>query len=327
MRSYSILAARFIALSWLAVSTIPCSAGEPLKLSLQEAIRLALLPAGQAKLQLVAEAERMAQSQLQQVRSAIALHVDGDLSDRVLRFDLRSIGVDLPQVSPFVANVELPNVVGPFTVMDAEVRLTKSVLNRSVAHQVQAARESLESVKTQNQGVSAEIVAQTARAYLDALRAKSEADLATENVKLSEGSVSLADERKANGTVTGAEVRHANLDLAEARQKLFSAQTAYPSAILQLVALIGIPFDTPVELTDQPVYRPENTTLREALEKALKSRVDLTAAGQDIEALRLKERAVAAEALPSLTVFANAGELTGGADAERGHRYCFFADL
>src|ERR1700733_15770838 len=109
---------RFLRPIWgLSVSLFICPAAEPLKLSMQEAIRLALLPAGQTKLQLAAEAERMAESQLQGVRSATALHLDADVSDRVLRFDLRSIGVELPQVSPFVANVGLPSVVGPFTVM------------------------------------------------------------------------------------------------------------------------------------------------------------------------------------------------------------------
>jgi outer membrane protein TolC len=295
---------------WLSVFQCICPAAEPLKLSMEEAIRLALLPAGQARLQLAAEAERMAESQLQEVRSATALHLDAGVSDRVLRFDLRSIGVELPQVSPFVANVELPTVVGPFTVMDAEVRATKSVVNRSVAHQVQAARESVESVKSQSKGVAAEITAQTARAYLEALRAKSETDLAEENVKLSEGGVNLADERRANGIVTGSEVRRANLELAAARETLFSAQTAYKSAVLQLVALIGIPFDTPVELTDQPVYRPQTAGLEEAIQTAFKSRSELATAELDIQSLRFKEGAIVAESLPTLAVFANAGELT-----------------
>jgi outer membrane protein TolC len=292
------------------VSLFICHAAEPLKLSMREAIRLALLPAGEARLQLAVEAERVAESQLQEVRSATALHLDADVSDRVLRFDLRSIGVELPQVSPFVANVALPVVVGPFTVMDAEVRATKSVVNRSAAHQVQAARQTVESVKTRSKGVAAEITAQTARAYLDALRAKSETDLAVENVKLSEGAVSLANERKANGIVTGADVRRSNLDLAAAHETLFSAQAAYKGEVLQLVALIGIPFDTSVELTDQPVYQPHNANLEEALHTAFKSRSELAAADLDMESLRLKARAIAAESLPTLAVFANAGELT-----------------
>lgn len=302
---------RFLApLLWLSVSPFLCNAAEPLKLSMQEAIRLALLPAGQAKLQLAAEAERVAESQLREVRSATALHLDADVSDRVLRFDLRSIGVELPQVSPFVANVELPVIVGPFTVMDAEVRATKSIVNRAAKHQVQAARESVESVKAQSKGLAVEITVQTARAYLDALRAKSETDLAAENVKLSAGGVSLAGERRANGIVTGAEVRRANLNLAAARESLFAAQTAYRSALLQLVALIGIPFDTPVELTDQPVYRPQTTSLGEAIQTAFKSRSELASADLDIETLRLKQQAIASEARPTLAVFANAGELT-----------------
>src|SRR5580698_9906994 len=196
----------------LATSVFVCSAAQPLKLSLQEAIRLALLPTGQARLQLAAEAEQVAEIKLKEVRAATALHVDAGISDRVLRFDLRSIGVEIPEVSPFVANVQFPQVVGPFTVLDSRVRASKSVVNRAAARQVQAAEESVESVKAQSKSVVAQITADTVRAYLTALRAKSEAELAALGVKLSEERESLAEERRTQGLVTGGEVRRANLD-------------------------------------------------------------------------------------------------------------------
>jgi outer membrane protein TolC len=301
----------FVALiSWLAASAGVRCAAEPLKLSLQEAVRLALLPTGQARLQLASEAEKVAESRVQQTRAATALHMDAGISDRVLRFDLRSIGIDIPEVSPFVANVEFPSVVGPFTVLDSRIRASKSVVNRSAARQVQAARESVESARTQTKAVATQITAETARAYLNALRAKSETDLAAEGVKVSEGTVSLAEERRDKGLVTGSEVRRSNLDLAEARQALFAAQTAYKSALLQLVALIGIPLDTQVELTNQPVYHPESPSLEEAIQTAFRSRTELAVADLDVQRLRLNERAIAAQSLPTLEVFADAGELT-----------------
>jgi outer membrane protein TolC len=299
-----------VLISFLAASAVICSAAEPLQLSLQEAIRLALLPAGQAQLQLAAETEKVAEIHVQQTRAQTALQVDAGISDRVLRFDLRSIGVDIPQVSPFVANVEFPSVVGPFTVLDSRVRLTKSVLNRSAARQVQAAREAVESAKSQSKGVVSQITSETARAYLSALRAKSEADLATEGVKLSSETVSLANARHDKGLVTGTDVRRANLDLAGARQTLFEAETAYRSAVLQLVAEIGIPLDTKVELTDQPVFRSESPSLADAIQTAFASRSELTVADLDVQTLQLKDRAVAAQALPTLAVFADGGAVT-----------------
>ncbi len=299
-----------VLITWLAASAGGCVAAEPVKLTLEEAIRLALLPAGQARLELAAEAEKVAEIHVKQTRAATALQVDGGISDRVLRFDLRSIGVDIPQVSPFVSNVQFPAVVGPFTVMDSRVRVTKSVINRAAARQVQAAREEVESAKTQSKAVAGQITAETTRAYLSALRAKSEADLASESVKLSDETVSLANARKSKGLITGSDVRRTNLDLAEARETLLEAQSAYRSAVLQLVAAIGIPLDTSVELTDQPVYRPENETLEDALETAFRSRSELAVADLGVRNLRLNERAVAAQALPTLGVFADAGAVT-----------------
>ena len=150
-----------VLITWLAASAGGCVAAEPVKLTLEEAIRLALLPAGQARLELAAEAEKVAEIHVKQTRAATALQVDGGISDRVLRFDLRSIGVDIPQVSPFVSNVQFPAVVGPFTVMDSRVRVTKSVINRAAARQVQAAREEVDSAKTQSKAVAGQITAET----------------------------------------------------------------------------------------------------------------------------------------------------------------------
>lgn len=296
--------------AFLAASVTVCCAAEPVRLSLKEAIRLALLPAGQARLQLAQEAESAAESRVKQARAATALQVGADLSDRVLRFDLRSIGFDIPEVSPFVANVQFPSVVGPFTVLDSRIRATKSVLNKPAARQVQAAKESVEAVKTQNKGVAAQIAAQTARAYLDALRAKSEIDLAAENLKVREGGVSLAEARRTNGLVTGSDVRRANLDLNDARETLFAAQTAYQKATLQLVAAIGLPFETAVELTDHPEFQAQKVSLEDAVQTAFRSRPELSAADQEIATLRLNEQAIDAQGLPTLALFADGGAVT-----------------
>ncbi len=299
-----------ILISTLAASAEICSAAEVLALSLQEAVRLALLPAGQARLQLAAEAEKVAESHVRQARSATALQVDAGIADRVLRFDLRAIGVDIPEVSPFVANVEFPTVVGPFTVLDSRVRAAKSIVNRPAARQVQAARESLESAKTQTKAVASQIAAETARAYLNALRAKSETDLAAENIKFVEGGLSLATERRNSGLAIGSEVRRANLELAEARETLLAAETAYRSGILQLVAMIGVSLDTQVQLTDQPVFRQENSSLTEAIQTAFRSRIELQVADMDAQSLRLHERSIAAQSLPTFGVFADGGAVT-----------------
>jgi outer membrane protein TolC len=300
----------FVVVTFVAASCTVCRAAEPVRLSFEEAIRLALLPAGQARLQLAAEADQVAQLRVQQARSLTALQLDAGISDRVLRFDLRSIGVDIPEVSPFVANVNFPEVVGPFTVLDTRIRATKSIVNRSAARQLEAAKESAESTKGQSKVVAAQIAAETARAYLNASRARSEADFAAENVKLFESNVSLANERRTQGLVTGAEVRRANLDLAEARQKVFAAESAFRRSVLQLVAVMGIPLDTQLVLTDGPTYRKETPTLEQSLQTALQSRPELAVSNLQVQALRLNEQAIAAQSLPSLGVFGDFGILT-----------------
>jgi len=129
-------------------------------------------------------------------------------------------------------------------------------------------------------------------------------------VKSTEGRVGLAAARRDNGLATGADVRRANLDLAGARQSLFAAETNYRSALLTLVAIIGIPMDTPVELADRPVYRKESPSLEDAIRTAFASRSELAAGDREIQGLRLNDRVIAAQSSPTLSVFADGGALT-----------------
>jgi outer membrane protein TolC len=311
MPSFAPFVFRFLVLiSTVAATAETCAAADILKLSLREAIRLALLPADQARVQLALEAEKVAESQIRQARSAGAIHVDAGMSDRVMRFDLRSIGIDIPEVSPFVANVQFPAVVGPFTVLDSRVRVSKSIMNPAATRQVRAVEEKAEAARSQTKAVSAQVSAETARAYFSALRAQSDADLAAGNVKLAEARVGRANERKAQGLVTGGEVRRAELDVAEARQLLLTAETSGRRAILELLALIGAPLDTRVELTEQPMYHNDEPVLDDAIQAALRSRPEIELAGFETQALRLNERALSAQALPTLAVFVDAGAMT-----------------
>ncbi len=97
---------------------------------------------------------------------------------------------------------------------------------------------------------------QVARAYLAGLRAQASLDTERANVELSEALLRLAQQQKAAGTGTGIEITRAEVQLANDRQALLVAENDVDRTHLQLLKVIGLKLDNPVELTDRLSYIP-----------------------------------------------------------------------
>lgn len=294
----------------LLCSGFTASAEDSIQLDLKEAVRLALRPESQARLRTTENEKQLADARLALARSASALRVDGLVSQSTFRFDLRSIGVDLPQTSPFVVNVNLSPVVGPFSVLDTRMSAVKPLVDRSVSGQIATARDTVDAAKLVEVRVKEQIAAEVVRSYFNALFAASAVELAAKNVKQAEFAVGVEEVRKAQGLVTGAEVRRASLEVVVAQQKLASARADERMAKLQLLAMTGIDFNTQLVLTPLPPEESRVRTEQEALGEAMRSRPDWNGFQSQLKVLDSTHKAIEAQKLPTLAAFGNIGGLT-----------------
>jgi outer membrane protein len=277
-----------------------------LQLSLKQAVDMALAPDGNTRVKLAAEAITQAEARSAEARAALLPDIEGAISEQNQTRNLKAFGFVFPRIP--LAGFSIPTFVGPFDAFDARANVTQSIFDFSSIRGYQAAKVAVEAVKADNQGTRDQVTDQVARAYLAGLRAQATLDTAKANVDLSEALLKLAQSTKAAGTGTGIEVTRADVQLANDRQQLVVAENGVERSHLQLLKVIGLKLDRPVELTGALAYvAVENLDPAQALATARTNRSELKAQQDREVSAKLTYSGVKFERLPSLAAFADYG--------------------
>jgi len=277
-----------------------------LQLSMKQAVDLALAPDGNTRVKLAQEAIREAQARSMEARSALLPNLDGAISEQNQTRNLKAFGFQFPNIP--IPGFTIPTFVGPFDVFDARASVTQTVFDFSRTRTYQASKAAIESVKAENQGTRDQVAGQVARTYLAALRAQATLETAKANVALSDALLKLSQSQKTAGTGTGIEVTRAEVQLANDRQRQIVAQNDVERSHLQLLKVIGLKLESPVELTATLAYVPvASMDVAQALATARSSRAELEAQRHREESAKLSYSAAKLERLPSLGAFADYG--------------------
>lgn len=283
------------------------AAATPLRLSLKMAAQIALAPDGSARVRLAEEYVRQARSQSAQARAALLPHIDASVGQQNQTRNLEAFGIGL--VAP-VPGIQFPTFVGPFNTFDARATARQSVFDFSAIRRYQAARAGVGSAEAEQARARDRVLADVARAYLDALRAETSMKTAAANVEMAQALLDLAGSQKEVGTGIGIEVTRARVQLANEKQRLIAAQFEHRRAHLLLLRTMSLALGTPIELTDAMEFVPvPSSTPEQALALALESRADWTAQLERLESARLSHSSVKAERIPSVGVFGDYGAI------------------
>jgi outer membrane protein len=281
---------------------------EVLKLSLKKAVEVALSAEGSTRLQLAQESLKQTEARKDQARAALLPDFEGQVTERNQTENLGALGLHIQLPPAFGVNI--PQFVGPFNVFDVRLSATQNVFNFSTIRRFQAAKASLGAAKSDLDNTRNQVTEQVARAYLAALRAQTSVETAKANVELSEALVKLATSQKNAGTGTGIEITRAKVQRANDRQNLLVAETQETRSKLQLLKVLGVKLENPVELTDRMEYVPEDPgDAEKGLKMAIDSRPDWKAQREREQTANLTYSSVKVERLPSVVGFADYGTI------------------
>jgi outer membrane protein TolC len=204
----------------------------------------------------------------------------------------------------------IPNIVGPFNVFDARGYVSQTIFDlhalnntRAETHNVAAAEYSVKSARDL-------VVLVSANMYLQALAAAARADSAHAQMATADALYRQATDLKQSGIVAGIDVLRAEVQLGTERQRATAADNDSEKAKLQLARVIGLPIGQAFALSDQIPFVPvPEMTLDEALNRAYKDRPDYQAALERVRAAESARAAIVGEALPSVRVNADYGDI------------------
>lgn len=296
-------------MKWILVCALTASAfAQPMALSLEKAVEIAIAPDGNLRLEIVREGIALAAEREKQARAALLPQVDGSLSAASQTRNLAAFGfqVRLPGVS-------IPPFVGPFTVVDYRASATQSILDLASIRRLAAAKLQKQVANAEAQAARESVVAQAARLYTLALRAEAAVSAADANLKLAERLHGLALAQKEAGTGTGLEVTRAQAERENSRQRLLEAKNRARRAIYELKRGIGMDLGQEIELTsrvnDGSEIAPDEA---ETLRAALSQRAELLAQARRKSAMEMQVKSIRAERFPSIVASGDYGSIGDG---------------
>ena len=280
----------------LLILAIPAEA-ETLRLTLPEAVRLALSTGTQAALARSAE-ERAAVARREAFGSLLP-QVDARLLRYSQSINLATFGFEIPGQPP---------VVGPFNVTDAQLAAAMQVFNLATLRHLQSLRQAESASRYDLEAAQNDVAAAVARLYLMAQRAATQVGSRQADIALFERLLKSAQDEFAAGTGTRLDVAQANVQLARARQALLVAQNDEQNAKLALLNAIGANEADDVALA--PTAAPPTPPPGDAVARARAQRPELKELAAREAAARLGVEAARARRLPSVS-FDYLGDLSG----------------
>lgn len=234
--------------------------------------------------------------------SALLPHVSGSVSGARRKTNLEAFGFPLRE--------EFPRIVGPFSVFDARVFLSQTVLDMSALNEFRASEHSLTASRHAFRSARDLVVLVAANAYLQTLAAGARADTARAQLETATTLHQQAINLRAGGLVAGIDVVRAEVRLSTERQRVTAAANEYEKSKLQLARIIGLPVGQSFTLSQEIPFVPvPEMTLEEALEHAYRDRPDYLAALERVQAADASRKAIQGEALPSLRLSADYGAI------------------
>jgi outer membrane protein len=283
------------------------SAGSVLRLSLKEAVDIALGTEGNPRVRLAEETVNQSKSRSAQARSALLPNLEASVGQSNRTQNLQAYGLMLRLPIP---GFQFPTLVGPYDVFDARATASQSAFDLSSIRRYQASRAGIDQAQSESENVQDLVTNGVARAYLAAVRADAAIETAGSNLRLAQDLLDLASSMKNAGSATGIEVTRARVQLSQARQRTLVAENERQRAYFQLLNSIGMDLTTPVELTQALAFLPVDVTATDqALKIAFETRNDWKAQVKREQSVELTYSAAKWERLPSVGLFGDYGTI------------------
>ena len=289
------------------MSAPPRPPGVVLRLSLKDAVDIALGAEGNPRVRIALETVNQSKSRSAEARSALLPNLDGSVGQLNRTANLQAYGLTFRLSS---LGFQFPTLVGPYDLFDARATASQSAFDFSAIRRYQASRTGISQAQSEDENVQDLITSAVARAYLSAVRADAAVETAMANLRLAQDLLDLASSLKAAGSATGIEVTRARVQLAHEQQSSVVAENERRRAYFQLLNSMGMDLTTPVELTQPLAFLPVDVTATDqALEIAFETRNDWKAQVKREETAELTCSAVKWERLPSVGLFGDYGTI------------------
>ena len=274
---------------WVLVAA--CAHAQPLRLTLQDAVNLALKQNPQVIVANLDVAQRDEDRRI--ARSSLLPQAGLEGSQRVNRSNVEAaFGQMIPG---------FPQHIGPFWVTTGGGGLSAPLFDLTLWHRYQASKQGVEAVKAQRLTVREQAVLLVVSQYLGSQRAAADVQAARSRVELAQALYDQAADLQRAGVGTGIDTLRANVQLQNEKQRLIVARTQLDTALFGLSRLLNVDPRQTIEIADEVSFfdTPEFGADR-TLDRAWSGRPEVRELQARREALQLARQAAGESRLPAL---------------------------
>ena len=229
-----------LALGALLASASATQAAEPLKLSLKQALDIALKQSPQVQIADLDQAK--AQEDARAARGGLLPSLSANAQGTRTKQNLDAfLGIPTPGG---------PHVVGPFNAGSIGVNAETPLFDLSLWHRWKAAKADASAAQAQALGAREQVTALVVGQYFSAQRAEAAVKASEFRVQLATALGQLAEDQQQAGVSTGLDTLRAKVQLQTERHRLIQAQTQLKTASYALVRLLALDPATDIEVTD-----------------------------------------------------------------------------
>jgi outer membrane protein TolC len=276
----------------LAATSLPLHAQqpEPLRLTLHDAVALALRQNPQVQIGVLDLAESVQEKNI--ARADLLPQASLDVSDTAFRGNVEAaFGQRFPGLAEHY---------GPFQIFEAGPQFSVPVFDLSLWRKWQAAKSAEQASDADRISIREQVTLLVVSQYLFCLRAEADVRAGQSRVDLAQALYDQAADLQKHGAGTGLDTLRANVELQNEKQGLLVAQTAEKTSLFGLARLLNIDPNQSVELEDaMSFFETPDTNLQESLEASLSARPEMRALNAREKALEEQKRAISESRLPT----------------------------
>jgi len=237
--------------------------------------------------------------------SSLLPHVSAEVSGTRQQINLQAEGFtfNLP-------GFKVPTIIGPFSVADARVHVSQSIVNWPDIKRWKSAAESERASQHAYRNDRELVILTTGYAYLVVISDRATVESTAAQVTTAKALYDRAVDQNRTGIIAGIDVLRAQVEWQTQQQRLIAARNQLEIDKLALARIVGLPKGQQFEVTDTVPFAPlDGITLEQAMEQAYATRPDYLGARAQVRASELARQAAAAGNYPSLSTEGDYGDI------------------
>jgi outer membrane protein TolC len=269
------------------------AAGEPLKLTLDRAVGLALQQNPTAQIAVSQAAQAVEDKNI--ARAALLPQADLETYDAVRRSNIEAqLGIEFPG---------FPQHIGPINIFNAGPTFGMPVFDLNLWNRYRSAKAGSNASKESSLSTREQVILLVVSQYIGTLRAMATVEAAQSRVELAQALYDQAADLQKEGVGTGIDTLRANVELQNEKQALLVAQADRDASLFGLSKLLNLDPRQEIQLEDSlSFFDTPQPDVNSSIDQALASRPEWRVLEQQTKAAEFDKKASEDLRLPTLRV-------------------------